>query len=341
VENKRGKNPENSMSKLILTSAPHIQSKAKLNRIMYDVVIALLPAAIFSIYLFGYNSLYVILLTIASSLLFEAAILWIRKKEHIVKTTFDGSVLITGLLLALNLPPGSPFWLILAGSFIAVVVTKHTFGGLGYNIFNPALVARVFLLISFPVQMTKWLKPAGFTDAVTTTTPLNALRLDGGEKVSSMFTFNDLFMGTTAGSIGEISAAALLLGAVYMLARKVITWEIPLSLLGTLFAFTGVFWLADPQKYASPVFHLFSGGAILGAFYMATDMVTSPVTRKGMLIFGFFIGLITALIRLFGAYPEGISFAIIIMNAFVPLIDKYTEQKKFGLKQVTYESAKN
>jgi len=329
------------MSKLILTSAPHIQTKARLNRIMYDVVIAMLPATLLSVYMFGYNSLYVILLTIASSLLFEAAILWIRKKDHVLKTTLDGSALITGLLLALNLPPGSPIWLILAGSFVAVVITKHSFGGLGYNIFNPALVARVFLLISFPVQMTNWLKPSGFADAVTTTTPLNALRLEGAAKVSSMFSVNDLFMGTTAGSIGEMSAAALLLGGLYMLARKVISWEIPVSLLGTLFAITGVFWLADSQKYASPVFHLLTGGAILGAVFMATDMVTSPVTRKGMLIFGFFTGLITALIRLFGAYPEGISFAIIIMNSFVPLIDKFTEQKKFGLKKVNYESAKN
>jgi len=321
-----------SNSNLILTSAPHITTKSKLESIMYDVVIALLPAAGLSIYMFGWSALYVIISTIVSGLLLEAASLYIRKQPHILKTTLDGSAIVTLLLLALNLPPSAPFWLIFAGSFVAIVITKHSFGGVGYNIFNPALVARIFLLISFPVQMTKWNKPTGFADAETIATPLDILKTEGLEKVLQTHSLSDMFFGTMGGSLGEMSAAALLIGAVYLLARRVISWHIPISTLAGLFVFTGVFWLVDPSKYMSPLMHILAGGAILGAFFMATDMVASPLSKKGQLIYGVAIGVITAIIRMFGGYPEGISFAIVIMNAFAPIIDKYSKPKKFGTK---------
>ena len=319
------------MRDLILSSAPHIRSKSNLTSIMYDVALALLPATAWSIYMFGLPGLTVLLVALVSGLAFEAISLAVLKKENISTTVFDGSAIVTCILLALNLPPGSPIWMVITGSFVAIVISKHTFGGLGYNIFNPALVARVFLLISFPVQMTAWVKPTGWGgDAVTVATPLDLLKTEGLGAISDKFSINDYFLGYTGGSLGEISAAMLLIGALYLFIRKVLTWEIPIMTLATLFAFTGIFWLIDSEKYANPVFHVLSGGAILGAFFMATDMVTSPMTRKGMIIFGVLVGLITGLIRLFGGYPEGISFAIVIMNAFVPLIDKYTVVKKFG-----------
>lgn len=318
------------MKNLVLTTSPHVQSKSQLQSIMFDVVIALLPATALSIYMFGWHAVILIVVTLATGLGFEWAVLKFKGDNNIGATLLDGSAIVTALLLALNLPPGSPVWMMVVGSFAAIVIAKHTFGGLGYNIFNPALVARVFLLISFPVQMTKWIKPEGFSSEVTTSaTPLDQLKTEGLSAIDAI-TMKDFFMGNTAGSLGEMSAAALLIGAAYLFMRRVLTWEIPVTTLGALYIFTGLFHWANPEKYASPVIHLLSGGAILGAFYMATDMVTSPITRKGMIIFGVSIGIITGLIRLFGGYPEGISFAIIIMNAFVPLIDKYTKVKKFG-----------
>ncbi|MES0490876.1 MAG: RnfABCDGE type electron transport complex subunit D [Leptospirales bacterium] len=322
------------MRELILTSAPHVRSGSQLKNIMYDVALALLPATVWSVYKFGMPALNVILFALASGLAFEALSLYMQRKKNILSITFDGSAIVTALLLALNLPSSSPAWLVITGSFVAIVIAKHTFGGLGYNIFNPALVARVFLLISFPVQMTKWLAPGSFgVDAETIATPLDLIKTEGAagiEKITSDYTTLDFFLGNTGGSMGEVSAAMLLLGALYLMVRKVITWEVPITILASLFAFTGIFYLVNDAEYASPVLHLLSGGAILGAFFMATDMVTSPMTRKGMIIFGVSIGIITGLIRLFGGYPEGISFAIIIMNAVVPIIDKYTRVKKFG-----------
>jgi len=322
------------MRELILTSAPHVRSGSQLKNIMYDVALALLPATVWSVYKFGMPALNVTLIAIASGLAFEAIALYMQRKKDIVAITFDGSAIVTALLLALNLPSNSPAWLVITGSFVAIIITKHTFGGLGYNIFNPALVARVFLLISFPVQMTKWVAPNGFgADAQTAATPLDLIKTEGAagiEKITSQYTNLDFFLGNTPGSMGEVSGALLLLGALYLMIRKVITWEIPITIMATLFAFTGIFYLVNDAEYASPVLHILSGGAILGAFFMATDMVTSPMTRKGMIIFGVSIGIITGLIRLFGGYPEGISFAIIIMNALVPIIDKYTKVKKFG-----------
>jgi len=322
---------EVDMERMLIKSSPHIRSHEDLNRVMYDVVIALLPACGVSVWFFGWKSLVVLVLASVSALVFEAISLRIAGKDRIRETVFDGSALITGILVAMNIPVTSPWWMVVTGSFVAIVIAKQVFGGLGYNVFNPALVARVFLLISFPVQMTRWIQPTYFTgEAITAATPLGMLKTEGLGAMQQAYSHMDLLVGSIGGSMGEMSALALLLGALFLLARGVISWEIPVSVLGTLAVFTGIFWVVNPQVYADPLFHVLSGGAILGACFMATDMVTSPLTRKGMLIFGFGIGLLTGIIRLFGGYPEGISFAILIMNAVVPLIDRVTAPRKFG-----------
>ncbi len=249
----------------------------------------------------------------------------------------DGSAALTGILLALNMPPNSPWWLALLGAVVAIVIGKQVYGGLGYNPFNPALVARVVLLISFPVHMTSWTTPAPLgsaIDAVTTATPLGewktAVMLTGKLPENMTAGFGDYFVGNMAGSLGEVSALALLLGAAYLFWKKIITWHVPLTFIATVIVVGGIFWLIDPSRYPDPLFHLLTGGLVLGAFYMATDMVTSPVTTRGQLIFGFGCGLVTVLIRLFGGYPEGVSFAILLMNAATPLIDRYTRPRVFG-----------
>ncbi|MCD4655082.1 RnfABCDGE type electron transport complex subunit D [bacterium] len=320
------------MNDIVITSSPHIRTTEKLPQVMYDVVIALLPAVVISTVFFGPRALAVMVIAVLSAVLFEVGFLKIAGKTGVWKTAMDGSAIIAGLLLAFNVPPTCPFWMVILGSFIAIVVAKQTFGGLGYNLFNPALVARIFLLISFPVHMTSWTKPTFWKiDAISGSTPLGLLKSEGLAAVQQLFNMQGNFLGTIPGCLGEISAAALLLGAGYLLIRKVVTWEIPVFFLGTLVLFTGIFWQIDPSTYANPLFHLVSGGAILGAFFMATDMVTSPMTRKGQMIFGLGCGLLTGIIRLFGGYPEGVAFAILLMNAMVPLIDRYTEVKKFGV----------
>jgi len=319
--------------KLTLTSSPHLHATQDLKSVMYDVVIALLPACAVSMYLFGLRSFAVILTATVAAMLFEAGVLYMRGKTDIKATVFDGSAMITGILLALNVPPTLPLWMTAVGSFIAIVVAKHLFGGLGFNVFNPALIARVFLLISYPVHMTAWIAPR-MAETVTAATPLGVLKTEGLAKVHGAWTNMDFFLGNTGGSLGEMSALALLLGGAFLLYRKVISWEIPFAMLASLAVFTGIFWVVNPQKFADPLFPLLTGGAIIGAFFMATDMVTSPVTPKGMLIFGVGIGLLTGLIRLFGGFPEGVSFAILIMNALVPTIDKYTKTRKFGTQGV-------
>ncbi|MBN1295994.1 RnfABCDGE type electron transport complex subunit D [bacterium] len=321
-----------NMKRIVIASSPHIHSEDTLHRVMYDVVIALIPAMIISTVFFGLRVLAVMGIAVISAVLFEAGFLKLAGHDRIRSTAFDGSAIIAGLLLAFNVPPTCPFWIVIIGSFIAIVVTKHTFGGLGYNLFNPALVGRIFLLISFPVQMTAWTKPTFWkADALSGATPLGVLKTEGLAAVQDMFSIQSNFIGTIPGCLGEISAAALLIGAGYLLVRKVISWHIPVFFLGTLAVFTGLFWLIDSGTYANPLFHIVSGGAILGAFFMATDMVTSPLTRNGQMIFGFGCGLLTGIIRLFGGYPEGVAFAILLMNATVPLIDRYTEVKKVGL----------
>jgi electron transport complex protein RnfD len=327
------------MDKIIISGSPHIQTDRTIKTEMYHVIIALIPVTLLSFFVFGISAFLITLIAIGSCVVFEYII-----QKYIMKvptTISDGSAALTGLLLALNVPAGFPIWMLLIGSLVAIGIAKLSFGGLGYNIFNPALVARVFLLISFPVQMTMWPNPfenrLKIVDATTGATPLGILKdalRDENVKISDLVDklpeYKDMFLGLIGGSIGEISALALIIGGLYLLWKKVITWHIPVSMIATIAVFSGIMWGVDPDSYADPVFHLITGGIMLGAFYMATDLVTSPMSNKGKLIFGFGIGMLTMLIRYFGAYPEGVSFAILIMNAFVPLLDKYVKQRKFG-----------
>ena len=311
---------------LIMDSSPLGLSGESIRKIMYTVVLSLLPALGVSVWMFGWQAVRVLVLSSVFCIALEALIARFSKQQI---DYLDGSALVTGILLAMNVPSNAPWWLLLIGSLVAIVLAKQVFGGLGQNIFNPALVARVFLLISFPLQMTSWPVPQAF-DGTTGATPLGILKTEGVGAVAQL-KIADLALGYVGGSLGEISALALLLGAAVLFYKKYITWEIPLSFIGTVFVFTAIFYLIDPQQYASPVFHLFSGGLFLGALYMATDMVTSPISSRAKLLFGFGCGFFTALIRLFGSYPEGVSFAILFMNAFVPLLDRYFPQKKFGM----------
>jgi electron transport complex protein RnfD len=302
---------------------------------MYSVVAALVPAMLVGVYLFGLRALWVILLSVGAGLAIEAGAQRMMGRKV---TISDGSALVTGILLALNLPPTVPWWLVVVGSAIAIVIGKQIYGGLGYNPFNPALVARVVLLISFPVQMTTWAKPGpAFSvgvDALTTATPLGALKTHLMVKGTlEGFAMGDLwhpFIGNIGGCIGETSVIALLVGAGFLLYRGYITWHIPVTFVGTVFILSGLFWLISPDQYMDPLFHILTGGLMLGAFYMATDMVTSPVTNRGMMVFGAGCGVITIVIRLFGGYPEGVSYSILLMNAATPLIDRYMRPKTFG-----------
>lgn len=326
-------------NRLTISMSPHDSGKDTVQKIMYGVVLAMIPALVVSVYFFGIQAIRVNLIAIASSLFFE----WIIQKLLIKgkPTITDGSALVTGMLLAFNVPSNLPWWIIVIGSLVAVGIAKMSFGGLGNNPFNPALVGRVFLLISFPVQMTSYpkIQVLNFmlTDAETGATPLAIVKegLKNGEPFSQIVgsmpnSYTDMLVGQMGGSLGEISALALIVGGLFMLFRKIITWHIPVSILGTIAVFTGLLYGINPDAYADPAFHLLTGGILLGAIFMATDMVTSPMTNKGMIIFGVGIGVITVLIRVWGAYPEGVSFAILIMNAFVPLINKWTKPKRFG-----------
>lgn len=330
---------------LYLSSSPHIHSGETTERIMRLVIYALLPATLVSLAFFGLPALKVLLICVAGSLIFESLACRMMKLPNSI---VDGSGALTGLLLALNLPPSTPWWIALLGAAIAILIGKMIYGGLGYNPFNPALVARVVLLISFPVQMTSWTEPKLFSqglDAVTAATPLgemkSAVMLTGKLPPSAGTGFLDYFTGNMAGCLGEVSALALLLGGLFLIYKKVITWHIPASFIGSTLAVGGLFWLIDSSKYPDPLFHLLTGGLLLGAFFMATDMVTSPVTYKGMLIFGCGCGLLTVLIRLFGGYPEGVSFAILLMNAATPLIDRWTRPKIYGQLKPQTEAGGN
>ncbi|WP_372772830.1 RnfABCDGE type electron transport complex subunit D [Mangrovibacterium sp.] len=326
------------MSKLLTISpSPHVHTSDTVNKIMYRVILALVPALAWSVFMFGMEAIRVTLLAVVGCMAFEYLIQRFLMKEE-PKIT-DGSAALTGILLAFNVPASIPSWIIIVGALVSVGVGKLSFGGLGNNPFNPALVGRVFLLISFPVQMTSW--PVGIhaqTDAITTATPLAILKegVKNGQPVADLLgnlpTNIDLLYGNMSGSMGEISAALLLLGFAYMVWKKVITWHIPVFILGTIFVVQGGMHLINPDKFIEPVFHLLTGGAMLGAIYMATDMVTSPMTHKGQFIYALGIGIITVLIRNFGAYPEGISFAILIMNGFTPLINSSVKPKRFGGK---------
>ncbi len=310
---------------------------------MYGVLIALIPTLFVSVWFFGLGAIIVIITSVLSCILFEYLLTkFVLKKPT---TIADGSAALTGLLLAFNLPSNLPVWLVIIGAFVAVGIAKISFGGLGNNIFNPALAGRVFLLISWPVQMTSWPKPSpisehllGYTDVTTGATPLGVLAegIRNGEsavKITSQVPdYLQMLLGNTGGSLGEVGAAAILIGLVYLLMKKIITWHIPISILGTVAVFTGILWFINPVKFASPEFHLLSGGLLLGAVFMATDYVTSPMSKRGMILYGVFIGLLTIIIRVWGAFPEGVSFAILIMNAFVPLINMYMKPKRFGEK---------
>ena len=321
------------MSKLTISLSPHVHGGDSVQKNMYGVCIALLPALIASFCFFGLGEVKVMLASVLSCVFFEWAITkFILKRDRL--TILDGSAILTGLLLGFNLPSNLPIWIVILGALFAIGVGKLTFGGLGQNIFNPALAGRVFLLISFPVQMTSWSDNVlDNIDGYSGATPLSLMQKAILEKDASIL--NDLpsslemFLGQTEGSMGEVSALLLLIGCAFMLWRKIITWHIPVSIIATALVFSGLLHLANPI-YANPLQVIFSGGMILGACYMATDYVTSPMSHKGQLIFGVCIGLLTVVIRNWGAYPEGMSFAIIIMNAFTPLINVYCKPKRFG-----------
>ncbi|MDE6872596.1 MAG: RnfABCDGE type electron transport complex subunit D [Bacteroidales bacterium] len=320
------------MNKLLVSPSPHIHTKTSTASLMRDVVIALLPAVVVSVLFYGLSELIVLGVSIASCVLLEYLITRYMLKRP--STICDWSAVVTGVLLALNLPATSPWWMVLIGAVVAIGVAKMTFGGLGQNVFNPALVGRVFLLISFPVAMTDWSATKGFIpgiDAASGATPLGLYSEGGVEAISGMNYLHTLFLNI-GGSAGEISAIAILAGFVYLLARRVIRPHVTLSIWITVFVFSGIMWLIDPSAYTDPCFNLLTGGLLLGSVFMATDYVTSPMSPAGGIVFGVGIGLITMLIRYFGAYPEGMSFAILIMNSTVPLINKFFKNKKFGRK---------
>jgi len=307
---------------LIVSHSPHMRSGQNIRRIMFTVVGAMVPACAAGIWFFGLSALNVLLLCTVSCVAFEE--LWNRLCKR-PSSWKDGSAIITGILLGMNLNAGVPWWVCILGGFLAIILAKQLFGGLGYNPFNPALVARVGLLIGLPEIMTTWNQPqAGrlMVDAVTTATPLGMA--PGTVEIRNML------IGNTGGCLGETSAIALLIGGAVLLYFKLIKWQVPVAFIGSVAVITGIAHWVDPAAYHSPVVHVLSGGLLLGAFFMATDMVTSPMTKKGAWIFGLGCGIMTSLIRLWGSYPEGVSFSILFMNALVPLIDRTTMQKPFG-----------
>ena len=320
-------------NKLIVAPAPHVQTSQSTARIMRDVVIALMPALVVSTVVFGADVLRVTALSVAACVAFEYLIQKFMVRGAVTVTNW--SAVVTGVLLAFNLPASIPWWIVVMGAFVAIAVAKMTFGGLGKNPFNPALVGRVFLLIAYPVQMTSFPLPVnGAFDALSGATPLAAVKQ--GIVTPGAVGAQELLLGNMPGSLGEVAALALLCGFVYLLWRRVITWQIPVTLLVTMALFAFVAALCSGQTGAAlwqlPLFHVLAGGAILGAVFMATDYSTSPMTVRGGVIFAVGIGAITMCIRLWGAYPEGMSFAILIMNACVPLINKYVKPKRFGVK---------
>ena len=318
------------MNLLNISGSPHVHSDESTKKIMWRVNLALVPALLVAIAYFGVNALLVSLISVVSCVLFQ----WLIEKFILKQETtiWDGSAIVTGLLLAFNVPATVPMmWIVVIGALVAIGIGKMSFGGLGKNPFNPALVGRVFLLISFPVQMTTWPQVGGLFpmtfDVATGATPLGAFKEGAlGEGVTLM----DAFLGHIGGSMGEVSAIAILIGAIYLLCRKIISWHIPVAFIGTAFVFSGILWLVNPESYMDPVMTIFTGGIMLGACFMATDMVTSPMAKSGQLIFGFGCGLLTIVIRNWGSYPEGVSFAILIMNSITPLLNRWCKPKRFA-----------
>lgn len=311
----------NPAYKLELTSSPHVHSRWSTKQAMWFVVISLIPSLIASVLFYGFYQILIVLTSVAVCVGTEAGVKYIRKREITVK---DGSAVITGLLLGMVLPPNFSLVFTAIGAVFAIAIGKEIFGGLGYNTFNPALVGRAFLQAAFPVAMTTWTIPA-FSDAVSKATPLSSLKFDGIPAA-----IQPMFFGNIGGSIGETSALAILIGGIFLLVFGIANWRIPLSMIIGILVFGALIWLINPAKYPDPLYHLFSGGFLFGAFFMATDWVTSPLTGKGMWIFGLGISLIVVVIRVFGGLPEGVMYAILLMNAVVPIINRYTKPKVFG-----------
>ena len=319
------------MERLIVSPSPHLHTKTSTKSLMRDVVIAMMPAVIVSVLFYGWSALAVLGVSVASCVLLEYLITrYLLKKAC---TICDFSAVVAGILLALNVPSTTHRWVVFIGAVFAIGVAKMTFGGLGQNLFNPAIAGRVFLLISFPTYMTDWTRPQGFIggglDALSGATPLG-LAKEGGVAAIEGLDYMDMLFFNIGGSAGELSAIAILIGFVYLLVRRVIRPYITLSILATVAVFSGIFWAINPEQFTDPVFNLLTGGLLLGSVFMATDYVTSPMSNLGGIIYGVGIGVITMLIRYFGAYPEGVSFAILIMNSVVPLINKVCHAKKYG-----------
>lgn len=322
------------MNKLVVSPSPHIHSGLSTAKCMYNVLIALIPAFIVSLYYFGLGALLVTLTAVLSCLFFEYTIQKFFLKGE--TTIGNGSAILTGVLLAFNLPANLPLWIVVIGSLFAIGIGKMAFGGLGNNIFNPAIAGRIFLLISFPQQMTTWPRPKALNmelDGETGATILETLKKGTSHEIINL-DVTEILIGNVSGSFGEVSAIALLLGFAYLLWKRIITWHIPISIIATVFIFSFLTSLNEGLQYALifSEIQILSGGLLLGAIYMATDYVTSPMTRGGMILYGILIGLITIIIRLWGSYPEGMSFAILIMNGVTPLINKYMKPQRFGKK---------
>ena len=323
------------MEKLLVSPNPHIHAPVSTKTLMRDVIIALIPAVICSFVFYGWREILVMAVSVASCVCLEWAITkyMLRKPS----TIGDLSAVITGILLALNLPYTTPWWVVMIGAVVAIGVAKMTFGGIGQNIWNPALVGRVFLLVSFPTYMTTWGAPQGVLDAVSGPTPLGAIQeglMQGAtvQELTSAYDYKDLLFANLGGSAGEACALALLAGFIYLCCRKVVKPWITLSIFATVALTSLIFWGLDPSRFTDPIFNLLTGGLILGACFMATDYVTSPMSLWGQVVFGVGIGFLTMMIRYFGSYPEGVSFAILIMNSVVPLLNMWFHQKKFGRK---------
>ncbi|MBU3143408.1 RnfABCDGE type electron transport complex subunit D [Clostridium sp. CF012] len=317
-----------------VSTSPHIRGGESISKIMWTVNLALAPAALFAIYNFGIPALITLLVGSLSAVGFEFIVQKLRKKPI---TISDGSAFLTGLLLAMCLPPAIPAYMAIVGSFIAIVIAKHSMGGLGYNIFNPAHIGRAALMVSWPVAMTTWTKLSTSVDVVTTATPLNILKQQGYRSLIDTFgsapqMYKAMFIGTRNGSIGETSTILLLIGGIYLIYKGYANWVVPVFMIGTVGILT---WVFGPAGLFSgdPLFHMMAGGLIIGAFFMATDMVTIPITKKGQIIFAMGVGALTVLIRLKGGYPEGVCYSILLMNAVTPLIDRVAKPVKFGARR--------
>lgn len=314
--------------KLFVSSSPHVLGGKSIKNIMWQVNLALVPAGIVGVYVFGFSSLWLICVSILTAVLTEG---FIQKARGRKVTISDGSAFMTGLLLAYNLPSQCPLWLGVVGSFFAIAIGKQAFGGLGRNIFNPALAGRAFLMAAWPKHMTTFTRPFA-CDAVTQATPLTLMKEGHARHLSDMaLNYWDLLIGSRGGCLGEVGVLALVLGGIYLLYKRIITWHIPLMYILSVGVFTWVFGDKTGYFKGDFLFHVLSGGLFLGAIYMATDYVTSPITKKGQIIFGVGCGLITCVIRLWGGYPEGVCYSILVMNAFVPLIDRFVTKRRYGI----------